>query len=603
MRLVGSLRNKLEGLIQAVNRYPLTILFLIAIMIVNIVLINDGSESNFRLLFALLIGALLSAVGEQIYERFFTKLHARFLLMGGALVLFVLYYFAIGSNSTFDIEYGTKTAVILFAGIMSFVWVPSIKSKITFNEVFMASFKAFFTTVLFSFVIAGGVSLIIFATDSLLFDVNDKLIMHTLNIIYSLFAPIFFLSLTPRYLGKRDALKSSEELTHRNDYVETATHCPRTLEVLISYIIIPLTALYTIILLVYVLLNITGEFWTKNLMEPLLVSYAITVIIVYILASTVENKFAHFFRVIFPKVLIPIVLFQTIASILKINEMGVTHGRYYVIIFGVFALIAALIFSFTPIRKNGLIVVALIAFSAISIIPPIDAFTVSRNNQINLLESTLEKNNMLENNEVTQKENIPEKDKKVITKTVDYLNSMGYADRLKWLPDTIWESSQFKTTFGFNEVYEESTNDDENMYAYLEMGDNQLLDIKGFDYMTNMYTTKDQIGNDEEEFKKTFDVANKTYTSTERDANGYLEIVISDENDEELITFNTENIFTQIFGEELDSFDGGEDHIMSIETATVTEENDKVKIRAIVNSADMYEDSHSADFYIFIDIK
>ena len=69
--------------------------------------------------------------------------------------------------------------------------------------------------------------------------------------------------------------------------------------------------------------------------------------------------------------------------------MGVTHGRYYVILFGIFATIAGLIFSFLPIKKNGIIVAVLIVFSAISIIPPIDAFTVSRVNQINLLEKTL----------------------------------------------------------------------------------------------------------------------------------------------------------------------------------------------------------------------
>lgn len=602
MKFVESLRSKLEGLTQAVNRYPLTILFLVAIAIVNIILINGGSESNYRYLFALFIGALFSIVGEQIYERFFTNLNARFLLMGAAVLLFIVYYFVIGSHSIFNLEHSVKTAVIMFAGIMAFIWVPSIKSKVTFNQVFIASFKAFFTTVLFTIVIAGGIGLIIFATDSLLFNVDEKVFLHTLNLIYALFAPIFFLSFTPYYPGNRDDLHSSEELARRDHYLQSATSYPRMLEVLISYIIIPLTALYTIILLIYVLLNITGDFWTKNLMEPLLVSYAITVIIVYILASTVENKFAHFFRKIFPKVLIPIVLFQTIASILKINEMGVTHGRYYVILFGLFALIAALIFSLLSIRKNGLIVVVLIVFSAISIIPPIDAFTVSRNNQINLLESTLKENNMFENNEVIPNDGISKKDKKVISQTVRYLNSMEYTKQISWLPNNIWESNKFKQTFGFNEIYDPYSDVvNENYYAYLEMDENTLLDIQGFNYMATRYTTNNQLGKNEEK-KKTFAVEDVTYTLTEKDMDGYVTIAIMDERGEELISFNTEKIFTQIFGEDLEAYEG-QNSTLSVETATISEENDKARIRAIVNSADIYQDGFNADFNLFIAIK
>nr|WP_238321825.1 DUF4153 domain-containing protein [Carnobacterium jeotgali] len=118
--------------------------------------------------------------------------------------------------------------------------------------------------------------------------------------------------------------------------------------------LIPLTAIFTVILLVYLLQNITGDFWTNNLLEPMLVSYSVTVILVYLLASNIETKSALLFRKIFPKVLVPIVLFQTISSVLKIQETGLTHGRYYVILFGLFAVIAGLIFSILPVKKKWL---------------------------------------------------------------------------------------------------------------------------------------------------------------------------------------------------------------------------------------------------------
>ena len=173
--------------------------------------------------------------------------------------------------------------------------------------------------------------------------------------------------------------------------------------------------MFTLILVVYIIKNIGGKFWTDNLLEPMLVSYAITVILVYILASEIENKFTVFFRRVFPKVLVPIVLFQITSSILSLADTGVTHTRYYVILFGVFAAIAGILLSFLPVRKNGIIAAMLIIFSVVSIVPPVDAFTISRTSQTNTLKNVLVKNNMLVNNKIKPNGSISDKDKKTIT--------------------------------------------------------------------------------------------------------------------------------------------------------------------------------------------
>ena len=156
--------------------------------------------------------------------------------------------------------------------------------------------------------------------------------------------------------------------------------------------------------------SIGGEFWTDNLLEPMLVSYAITVILVYILASEIENKFTWFFRKIFPKVLVPIVLFQITSSTLSLADTGVTHTRYYVILFGLFAAISGILLSILPVRKNGVIAALLIVFATISIVPPVDAFTISRNSQTDALKDVLEQNNMLEDNKIKPNKSITEKD-------------------------------------------------------------------------------------------------------------------------------------------------------------------------------------------------
>lgn len=599
MRVKESLRNKLEGLLQATNRYPLTLLFLLAIATINVISINHDMEDYSNYLFTFIIGAFLSAVGQQIYERFFTKTSERFMTMGVAILLAFLYYFSIRSASVFNIENGTKTAVMIFALTMVFIWVPAIKSKISFNESFMSIFKAFFTTVLFTAVISGGVSLIIFATDRLLFDVNNKAIPHALNLIISLFAPIFFLSFTPFYPGKKDESLTDEELTEREENVKKAISCPKNLGILISYIIIPLTAVYTIILLVYVLVNIRGDFWTENLLEPMLVSYSITVILVYILASNLENQFTSIFRKIFPKVLVPIVLFQTIASIIKIKELGLTHGRYYVILFGIFALISGLIFSFLPIKKNGLIAAVLIVFSAISIIPPIDAFTVSRVNQINLLEKILVENDMLVNNTVVPNANISLEDKRIITRTVNYLDRLNYAEKIAWLPKNMFFYDNFKKTFGFEQVYEYSSGVGmKSQFAYLNWGRNPIINIEGHDFMVHLDVSS-QAGNNVQEIPLEKDGVR--YTLTKQRDGDYFTISIRSEAGQELFQLETQELFDHVFINR--EANEGKSNMLTVEQATIKKENEQVKMSILINSVNAYNGQYNADFYIFLGIK
>ena len=112
---------------------------------------------------------------------------------------------------------------------------------------------------------------------------------------------MYFLSLIPVYPGIVNQNKDQGITDLQEENINKAAYCPKFLEVLISYILIPLIAVFTIILLIYIIQNIGGAFWKDNLLEPMLVTYSITVILVYILASEIENKFTIFFRKVFPK--------------------------------------------------------------------------------------------------------------------------------------------------------------------------------------------------------------------------------------------------------------------------------------------------------------
>ena len=595
MKVIQNIQNKFQGFIQACKRYPLSVVFLVAIAGLNAYMIQQEADDYTRYLYSFFIGVFLSATAQHVYERFFEKTMQRILLMVGAIILTVLYFYTIGSFTDYDPETTIKTGIIFFALTFAFMWIPTINSKVTFNKSFLATFKSFFTTVLFSVVLYAGIGVILLAVDQLLFSLDYKVNLHCLNLVASLFAPIFFLSGTPLYLSKQDeSTQSLEEQADKQEQIEQELIVPKVLELLLSYIIIPLTAIFTIILLVYLLQNITGEFWTNNLLEPMLVSYAITVIIVYFLVSTINTKSAIFFRKIFPKVLIPIVLFQTVSSVLRIQETGLTLGRYYVILFGVFAFIAGIIFSVLPVRKNGWVAVVLIVFSLISILPPVDAFTVSRVSQTNLLKETLVKNNMLEGNKIIPNASIPDEDKIKISQTIDYLASMNYSKEIEWLaPYNQRLNYQFEEVVGFEPVYDESSfSSNQSYYATIDWKGSPLLSIEDYDKMIvfSQYDSPTLSAID-------FEVENSTYDIISKNEDNTTNLSLINEQNDTLITIDLQETIDQV------AASAQTKNVITLEEATVTTENEEVKMNIVFTSIDIYDNQYNSEFYLFIDIK
>ena len=347
--------------------------------------------------------------------------------------------------------------------------------------------------------------------------------------------------------------------------------------------------------MVYIIKNIGSEFWTDNLLEPMLVAYAITVILVYILASEIENKFTVFFRKVFPKVLVPIVLFQITSSILSLTDTGVTHTRYYVILFGLFAAIAGILMSFLPVRKNGVIAALLIVFAAISIVPPVDAFTVSRTNQIDMLENALVKNDMLDHNEIKPNESISDKDKQTITNAIYYLSMMEYTKEIKWLPEDFDAYTDFQNTFGFKE-YQEPTDSIQPVYLSLEQS--APITITGYDFFmqTDIYLS-DQSKDD-----KVYDIEKdgKTYSLLRDYKEDQIDLILMGENDQELIRFETQEIYDKFYN--YSSMKG----LISTEEATFTKENDRAKITIVVQNVGIEKSmgqNNNALLFVFVQIK
>lgn len=594
MKKFSKLLDRLRGLTGAVARYPLTTAFLLAAAVITAVSIHTEKDHAKELL-ACAVGAVLCAALQQAHTRFFVRTSSRLMLMGGGLALTLGYYLIILPVPDNSIQVEIRTLVALLALFFAFIWLPVIQSRVSFNESFMAAFKAFFHSLFYAAVLFAGCSLIFGAIDLLIANISSKAYLHTSNVVFVLFAPLFFLSLIPEYPGEKDKAQSAEKTAQQAEAVVRAADCPKFLEALISYIIIPITAVFTVILLIYIVLNIKGEFWSNNLLEPMLVSYAVAVILLYILSSRLENKFASLFRLIFPKVLVPIVLFQIAASVVSIRDTGITHTRYFVILFGVFAAAAGVVMSLVPVRKNGILAAMLIAFSAVSVIPPVDAFTVSRISQENMLTAALVRNGMLENNVVTPNANVSDTDKKKIVLSLEYLDRMKYTGKIEWLPENFSVYEDFYDTFGFRQYdLPEDTYRPVNVFLNSE----QPLDIAGYDILARAYLSAGDTQN-----SKICDLSKsgKSYQLKKEKTGGQYDIVLTDETGAEVIRFDTGEVFSRY------SAYATEKTEISMDEALFTLENDRAGLALIVQNANIdraaAQTGYYADVYILIRIK
>jgi len=586
-RILGPLYS-LKGLTSSVLRYPLTTAFLVAAAIILAIMIHEEVDYN-KYLFTCVVGAFLGAAFQAAYERFFEKVFTRILLLIIAALLTGGYYLIIQSAVEIGPEIMIRTIVALFAVLIAFIWVPVIRSKITFNESFMAVFKAIFQSYFFAAVIFAGLSLIVFAINVLIYELDSKTFLHIANIVFVLFAPIYFLSLIPVYPGKQDRGVNHEK-------IEKAIHCPKFLDVLLSYIIIPITAVFTLILIIYIVMNITGEFWTNNLLESMIVTYAIAVILIYILVSHLDNKFAKFFRLIFPKVLIPIVVLQIISVVINMMNTGLPFTRYYEILFGIFAAISGLVMSFVSVRKNGIIAALLIVFSLISVIPPVDAFTVSRVSMENMLETVLTENGMLDNNTIKPKANLAEADKQKIIFAVEYLSSMNYTKDISYFPKDFNMYSDFRRTFGFD-FDENSVIPKQPVYVSYDL--RQPLPITGFDVLFRGDINFNDPSKEKQSWE--FTKSGQVYTLTKEATDGHYYLILKDSSGQEIIRFTLDDIFNRY-----SQYDQTKS-LLTYEEALFNVENEKGRISVIVQNASVEfvndENRGFAEYYILVQIK
>lgn len=552
-------------------RYPLTLLFIIACYIFITTIIEWNIDWNNWLWLTLVAGATLTTIAQQLYERYFTQSTKRLMLYGMAVLITILYGIVLYVMRVSEEQLYVVAITIGLIALVAFMWIPTKKGILSFEQTFIAVFKQFFVTVLFTGVVLASIYLVLFSIDTLIITLYDNVYAHVMNLGLVLFSPLFFLSQFPRY----DARAEREE----------AVAIPKLLQRVLIYVLMPFVSIYTAVMILYIFLNIQGPFWAENALEPMIILYTVITIIVLLLVQRIDHAMARFFKQWIPKALLLIIILQFVASMMEVQQVGLTHGRYYVFMYGLFALVTGFILSNQRFLNYTVLAFTFLGLSLVSVIPPMDAFTVSRINQVHKLETLLLKNDMFVNEEIIPSKEVSQADQERIVQLVSYLNRMDYTGRVKWLSDDVLEADVFQRTFGFK--LDDQGEWGSTRTVFLDEKKLGTMDISSYDriFEINVYGW-----NELEEM--TFTLQDQTYT-LQQDQQDQMVAQITD-GDLVVAEIDFRKVFDQILQYE------GE---LSIEEATIIEESDKLKMAIVVKSADEYDDLYSGEVYVFVQAK
>jgi len=487
-RLLGAIKGIVQGLVKAVSRFPLTVIALvIATGLVWYMISLDKNPDLFiqKLLFTCLLGAFLGVAVQFSCERFERLGRLRWLTYIGAALLAGVYYASLGASPSIEFDVQIRTLVAVFAMFSLALFIPTYKEGFDFDSLALIHFKSAFTAVLYSAVLSAGCASIIAAVDILLFHIDESAYAYSMSFIWILFAVLYYLSLLPRF--------NSQDQNDR-EYAEEESNYPRILEILVSYIAIPLVAVFSMVLIAYFFKILITLHWPAGQLGPMVLAYSAAGLIIYILAGRLENRSTSLYRMIFPKLLIPVVIMQLVSVGIRVQAFGITESRYYVALFGIFAIVIAVFLSSKPKSRNGLIVVLAAAFAILSIVPPIDAFTVSRVSQTSRLEKMLQTQGILVDGQLKPQADVPMELRIEATSILNYLQNRKYTAEIDWLPADFNTNKDMLKTFGFETAYPGYPGEDKYFYAHLNMDD--PIAIKGYDIMYNGHSYRGQGKNE-----------------------------------------------------------------------------------------------------------
>lgn len=404
------------------DRFPITIIlaFIHFITGVYIAEVRSFESDNFIEINLLIFGSIfITAMAEIIWEKYLYGKN-RWLVRGiYSVITFVLsiifYVEYLRTNDYYNIYYFALVPI----SIILFVLIPILKKE-NKEKYLQSEFSYFVITHIFALVLFIGIGIVL-TTVNYLFFKSRSFFISRLTVYASWFiAEVLGASLFLSLLKKPDDDLENYEF-------------PSIFNLLIKFVIIPLIAIYTAVLYIYMAKTIISMQLPKGLISHLVLWYTAFSVVIMILITpfTQKDKFFGNFKKYFPYFSIPLIFASLFALSQRIYQYGITEKRYYVLIL-IFWLLFCMILFIRKMNITG-IFISLIACVVIAVYTPFSAKSVSNFSQKERLKRMLVKYGALKNgkiSKITQK--LADREGNQIHTTIAYISNNSTIQKLNF---------------------------------------------------------------------------------------------------------------------------------------------------------------------------
>lgn len=586
LRVAHLFEALVEKFFSSIKRFPITLLFALITAIILIyqnhnynLLTNENRDLVKRFAMVSSLGIPISLCVKMFLERKLKLMTPiKIILYSVSLIPLIYFYHIFKPGNMMSVTRYIALTIIFY---VTFTIVPYFYRRYNYEMYVVKLFANFFVTYLYTLILYGGLSAIIFTIDKL-FNINmdGKIYLDIFILVACVFAPAYFLSSVPK-----------------NEETITAHSYSKVISVLIIYIVNPIIIAYLAIMYAFFIKIIVTGTWPINLISHLVLWYsligALVVFFIYPLKDT--NKFNGYFVIWFPRLIIPIIFMMFISMGIRINAYGVTEPRYFVVIAGMWVFINMVYIGFAKNIKNIFLTLSLVIFTLVSVFGPCSSYVLSMSSQNNRFKKILEKNNMIINEAVVKaSDTISQNDNRDLTSIIYYFNNSHQLKDLKYVPQN-FNIDDIEKVFGYKPDYTILENNPGiNTINYTLNKDETIFPIQDYTYFIdyNNYTVKTNTDN----------VANISEDDlTIVYVRGGSQLKVMKQN-QEVYMLNMNDVVNKIYDK-----NKGKD-ILSRDNMTFTDENNKIKIKLVFkniygsinnNRINLLE----ANFYIFIKVK
>lgn len=475
MKLANRFKSILVALKQSLRRFPITIV-ISTLLTVSLIYFNENFDTmsmdtrdnltrfNMVLGMAILLSLCIDLMKENLFKDNKSKTLISHILGAGFLILYYIFLL-----KDFDFVSITRYVGIIVFLIITYLYIPVIKNKDQNYEYRVIDiFGNFFETAIYSLVIIFGIFAIIITVDSLFdVDIDEKYYLYIFIITFFMFAVSFFLSKQPK----------DGDLYYDKRYSQS-------MRILLTYIVIPLITIYTLILYVYFAkILITWE-WPKGLVSHLVIWYtAVTIGVIFLITPLIEtDKISRYFKTLFPKFVLPLLLMMFLSIGQRIYQYGFTENRYYIVVLGLWITFVMLYFSIKRPLKNIIIPITLSMIVINSVLGPLSSYSISKFSQNRRLNELLSRNSMISGDNIVKNPDISNEEQREISNIINYFKNNHSLNDVKLL-DNDFSTDNMEEVFGFDyrpNIWE-SPNNERYFYYRTELFD-KPIDIVGYDY-------------------------------------------------------------------------------------------------------------------------